>query len=67
MVLFDTDEHPRADTTLEGLGRLKPVFKKGGTVTAGNASGLNDAGSCIDDDERRKRLRSLGLRALWPG
>ena len=45
--LFDTDEHPRADTSMESLGKLKPVFKKDGTVAAGNASGLNDAGSCL--------------------
>lgn len=45
--IFDTDEHPRADTNLEALGKLKPAFKKDGTVTAGNASGLNDAGSCL--------------------
>jgi len=42
---FDTDEHPRPDTTLEALARLKPVVKPNGTVTAGNASGIND-GSC---------------------
>ena len=42
---FDTDEHPRPDTTLEGLTKLKPVVKPTGTVTAGNASGVND-GSC---------------------
>lgn len=47
MVLFDTDEHPRADTSMESLGKLSPVFKKDGTVTAGNASGLNDAGACM--------------------
>lgn len=40
--IVDTDEHPRADTTLESLAKLRPAFKKGGTVTAGNASGLND-------------------------
>ncbi len=45
--MFDTDEHPRADTNMETLGKLKPAFKKDGTVTAGNASGLNDAGSCM--------------------
>jgi acetyl-CoA acyltransferase len=39
---FDTDEHPRPDTTLEGLAKLKPVVKPNGTVTAGNASGVND-------------------------
>ena len=43
--IFDTDEHPRPDTTLETLAKLKPVVKPGGTVTAGNASGIND-GSC---------------------
>src|SRR5207253_386751 len=42
-VVFDTDEHVRADTTLEKLAKLPPVFKANGTVTAGNASGMNDA------------------------
>jgi 3-oxoadipyl-CoA thiolase len=42
---FDTDEHPRPDTTLEALAQLKPVVKPNGTVTAGNASGIND-GAC---------------------
>ena len=42
-VLFDTDEHPRPGTTAEALGNLRPAFKKDGTVTAGNASGINDA------------------------
>jgi acetyl-CoA C-acetyltransferase len=45
--LFETDEHPRSNTSLESLGGLKPAFKKDGTVTAGNASGLNDAGACL--------------------
>jgi acetyl-CoA C-acetyltransferase len=45
--VFDTDEHPRGDTTLEGLGKLKPAFKKDGTVTAGTASGINDAGAAF--------------------
>ncbi len=40
--VFDTDEHPRRGTTLEALAKLKPAFKEGGTVTAGNASGIND-------------------------
>jgi acetyl-CoA C-acetyltransferase len=43
--VFDTDEHPRRDATLEGLSALKPAFKEGGTVTAGNASGINDGAS----------------------
>ncbi|MCG6874168.1 MAG: 3-oxoadipyl-CoA thiolase [Betaproteobacteria bacterium] len=42
---FDTDEHPRPDTSLEALAKLKPIVKEGGSVTAGNASGVND-GSC---------------------
>jgi acetyl-CoA acyltransferase len=42
---FDTDEHPRPDTTLDGLAKLKPIVKPSGTVTAGNASGVND-GAC---------------------
>jgi acetyl-CoA C-acetyltransferase len=46
-ILFDTDEHPRFDVTLEKLAKLKPAFKKDGTVTAGNSSGINDGGSAI--------------------
>ena len=68
---FDTDEHPRPDTTLEALSKLKPVVKPGGTVTAGNASGVND-GSCAlllaSADAVRKfsltpRARVLGTAA----
>ncbi len=44
-VIVDTDEHPREGTTLETLAKLRPAFKKDGTVTAGNASGINDAGA----------------------
>ena len=46
-VVFDTDEHPRAGTTMESLAKMKPAFKKDGTVTAGNASGINDAASFL--------------------
>ncbi len=46
-VVFDTDEHPKPNTTMESLAKLKPVFKKDGTVTAGNASGINDAASFL--------------------
>ncbi len=46
-VMFETDEHVRADATLEGVAKLKPVFKKDGTVTAGNASGINDAAAAV--------------------
>ena len=45
-VVFDTDEHPRK-TSLEQLAKLKPVFKQGGSVTAGNSSGRNDGGACL--------------------
>jgi len=44
-LIVDTDEHPRAETTLEALGKLKAPFREGGSVTAGNASGVND-GAC---------------------
>ncbi len=46
-VLFDTDEFPRFGTTKEILAKLKPAFKKDGTVTAGNASGINDGAACV--------------------
>ncbi len=45
--LFDTDEFPRFGTTKETLAKLKPAFKKDGTVTAGNASGINDGAACV--------------------
>lgn len=45
--VFDTDEYPRRDASLESLTKLKPSFKEGGTVTAGNASGMNDAASGV--------------------
>ncbi|WP_163118543.1 3-oxoadipyl-CoA thiolase [Acinetobacter pittii] len=46
-VVIDTDEHPRASTTLEALSKLKPVVKADGTVTAGNASGINDGAAAL--------------------
>ncbi|BBM67012.1 acetyl-CoA C-acetyltransferase [Vibrio alfacsensis] len=46
-VLFDTDEYPKANATLEGLSKLRPAFDKEGTVTAGNASGINDGASAM--------------------
>ena len=46
-VVVDTDEGPRADTTLERLAQLRPVFKKDGSVTAGNASGINDGAAAV--------------------
>jgi acetyl-CoA C-acetyltransferase len=63
-VTFDTDEHVRADATLEDMAKLRPVFQKDGTVTAGNASGINDAAAAVVLMERsaaeKKGLRPLG-------
>ncbi|MBA2557459.1 MAG: thiolase family protein, partial [Chloroflexi bacterium] len=57
------DEHPRPDTTPESLGRLKPAFREGGTVTAGNSSGINDgAGACVLVEA--ELARELGLQPL---
>jgi acetyl-CoA C-acetyltransferase len=55
---FDTDEHPRADSTRESLAKLKAAFKKEGSVTAGNASGLNDGAAAlvVASSERAKGL-----------
>ena len=62
--IFDTDEHPRPDTTLEALAKLKPVVKPDGTVTAGNASGIND-GACalLIASERAVKRHGLPPRA----
>jgi 3-oxoadipyl-CoA thiolase len=62
-IVVDTDEHPRPDTTPEALARLRPVFREGGTVTAGNASGINDGASAALVVEG-ERARSLGLRPM---
>jgi acetyl-CoA acyltransferase len=61
--VLDRDEHLRPDTSLEGLARLKPVFKQGGTVTAGNASPLSDGAAAVIVMERRK-AEALGLKPL---
>ena len=57
-VTFDTDEYPRRDASMEALAKLKPVFKEGGTVTAGNASGMNDAaaGVLLMQEDKAKEL-----------
>jgi acetyl-CoA C-acetyltransferase len=52
--LVDTDEYPRAGTTAETLGALKPAFKKDGSVTAGNASGINDGAAAVVVSTARK-------------
>jgi len=59
--VIDTDEHPRADTTAEALAKLRPAFKEGGVVTAGNASGINDGAAAVVVTSRRK-AEELRLR-----
>ncbi|WP_374479159.1 acetyl-CoA C-acyltransferase family protein [Zoogloea sp.] len=61
--LFDTDEHVRPDVTLEALAKMKAVFQKDGSVTPGNASGLNDGGAAVVLAEA-KRAAALGLKPL---
>ncbi len=61
--VVDTDERPRRDTTLESLAKLKPAFREGGTVTAGNSSGLNDGAAALLVMSEEK-ARQLGLRPL---
>jgi acetyl-CoA C-acetyltransferase len=62
-ILVDTDEYPRAGTTAEKLGGLKPAFKKDGTVTAGNASGIND-GAAAMVIATAKKAHALGGKPL---
>ncbi|WP_031409626.1 thiolase family protein [Geobacillus vulcani] len=61
--VFDTDEHPRPNTTMEALSKLPPAFLEGGTVTAGNSSGLNDGASALVIMSREK-AEELGLKPL---
>ncbi|EZH66315.1 acetyl-CoA acetyltransferase [Bacillaceae bacterium JMAK1] len=66
---FDTDEHPRAGTTVEKLSSLRPVFKEGGTVTAGNSSGVNDGASALvvmsAKEAKRRGLTPLAVVKDW--
>ena len=62
-MIFDTDEHPKATTTVEKLGQLRPAFKKDGSVTAGNASGIND-GAAAFVVMSRKKADELGIKPL---
>ncbi len=62
-LIFDTDEHPKEDTTLEKLAKLPPVFKKDGTVTAGNSSAINDGAAAVvimSEDKAQK----LGIEPM---
>ena len=67
--LFDTDEYPRAGTTADALGKLKPAFSKEGTVTAGNASGINDGGAAVvlmtAAEAAKRGLKPLARIASW--
>jgi 3-oxoadipyl-CoA thiolase len=62
-VIVSRDEHPRPDTSLEALGRLRPAFRNNGTVTAGNSSGINDGAAAVLLMSDRQ-ARALGLRPL---
>jgi 3-oxoadipyl-CoA thiolase len=62
-IVVDRDEHPRPDTTADALAALRPAFRQGGTVTAGNSSGINDGAAAVVVIEA-ERARSLGLRPL---
>src|SRR5579884_4360664 len=67
--MFEKDDHLRPETTMEGLGKLKPAFGKDGTVTAGNASGIVDGGAAailMPVAEAQKRgLKPLGRLVSW--
>lgn len=62
-IIVDTDEHPRFGTTLEGLAKLRPAFKKDGTVTAGNASGINDGAAALVVMSKEK-AEELGIKPM---
>ena len=68
-VVVDTDEHPRAGSTIEGLQKLRPIVRKDGTVTAGNASGIND-GACAmllasDEAVKKHDLQPMARVVAW--
>jgi len=67
--IFEVDEHPRAGMTIETLARLDPVFKKDGTVTAGNASGINDGAAAVilmsQSEANKRNLDPLAKITSW--
>ena len=69
VTLFDTDEHPRADTSMETLAAMKPAFTKDGTVTAANASGINDAAAAVvlatGAEVTKRGLKPLAKIIAW--
>jgi acetyl-CoA C-acetyltransferase len=68
-IIVDADEYPKHGTTLEGVGKLKPAFSKDGTVTAANASGINDGGAAVvlmtAAEAQRRGLTPLARIASW--
>ena len=62
-MLVDRDEHPRPNTSMEALGKLRPAFREGGTVTAGNSSGIND-GAAATLVVEAESARKLGLKPM---
>src|SRR4051812_26035399 len=62
-IIFDTDEPVREDASMDGLGKLKPAFKEGGTVTAGNAPGVNDGASAVVVTSQ-ERAEALGVEPM---
>ena len=66
---FNKDEHPREEISLETLARLKPAFKKNGTVTAGNASGINDGAAAVtlmtNEEAEKKEIKKLVSIKSW--
>lgn len=69
VTVFDTDEHPRADTSMETLGAMRAAFKKDGTITAGNASGINDGAAAVvlatGDEVEKRGLTPLARIVAW--
>ena len=69
VTVFDTDEHPRADTSMETLSKMKPAFKKDGSVTAANASGINDGAAAVvlatGAEVTKRGLKPLAKIIAW--
>ncbi|WP_340317303.1 beta-ketothiolase BktB [Rhizorhabdus argentea] len=69
VTLFDTDEHPRADTSIETLTAMRPAFKKDGTVTAANASGINDGAAAVvlatGSEVEKRGLKPMARIVAW--
>jgi len=66
---FDTDEYPKSDTTVDKLSQLRPAFKKDGTVTAGNASGINDGAAAVvlmtAEEAKKRKIEPLARIVSW--